>query len=280
MIYIDLLDICDLSKSCNLAVYTVKFSACFELTLPRVFVISCHIIVGMIACYYHQWTKYYFLVSCFFHCFNHCFACGLFRFSFYSSDEDILISKIIHLCLHLAVTYLCSMGCSMAHEYECGSIFFCCVQIIISCFCYSCCCNGFCYFFFIIVDCFCIISNFSQKWLSDHYRIKLIFVFFYCLCQFIIFCSVHQMCWLYYQVLYAVVYCTVQSLLHIVDTFIISRFYMVDDDLCSKGSSYRPVWVCICKGFFDSSDISHTAVIEGCTEADYQQFVFTDFIFI
>ena len=88
----------------------------------------------------------------------------------------------------------------------------------------------------------------------------------------------HQVSRLYYQVLHTVFYCTVQCLLHVIDIFIISCFYMVDDDLCGKCSSYRPVWICICKGFFDSSDISCTAVIEGCTEADYQQFVFTDLV--
>ena len=180
MVYIDLLDICDLSQSCDLAVYAVKCSACFKLTLPGIFIIPCHIVVRMITCHYHQWTKDYFLVACFFYCFNNCFACGLFRFAFYGSDKDIVISKVIHLGLHLAVAYLCSMGCSVAHEYECGSVFLGCFQVIIACFCYGCCCDGFCYFFLIIVDCFCVSSHFAQKWLCDLYRIKLVCVFVYC----------------------------------------------------------------------------------------------------
>ena len=278
MVYIDLLDIRDLSKSCDLAVYTVECSACFELALPGIFIIPCHVIVCMVSGYYHQWTKNDFLISCFFYCLDHCFACSLFRFTFYCSDEDIVISKFVHLGLHLAVAYLCCMGCSMSHEYECCSVFFGCFQIIVSCIFYCFCCDVFCYFFFIIIDCLCVSSNFSKKRLCDLYRIKLICIFINGFCQLIVFCSVHQVGWLYYQVLYSVFYCTVQCLLHVVDVFTISCFYMVDDDLCCERSSYRPVRICSCKGFFNSSDICCTAVIEGCSEAHYQQFVLTDFI--
>ena len=88
----------------------------------------------------------------------------------------------------------------------------------------------------------------------------------------------HQMGRLYHQVLYAIVYGTLQGLIHIVDLLVITGLYMVDDDLCGKGSSYGPVRICGLQGFLDTSDICCTAVIERSTETYYQQFVVTDVI--
>ena len=88
----------------------------------------------------------------------------------------------------------------------------------------------------------------------------------------------HQMGRLYHQVLYAIVYGTLQGLIHIVDLLVITGLYMVDDDLCSKGTSYRPVRICGLQGFLDTSDIFCTAAVEGSTEAYYQQFVVSDVI--
>ena len=52
----------------------------------------------------------------------------------------------------------------------------------------------------------------------------------------------------------------------------------VDDDLCGKCTSYRPVRICGLQGFLDTSDIFCTAAVEGSTKAYYQQFVVTDVI--
>ena len=55
---------------------------------------------------------------------------------------------------------------------------------------------------------------------------------------------------------------------------------MVDDDLCCKCSSYRPVRISFCKSILDSFDILCTAVIEGSTKAYYQKLVLTDLILV
>ena len=61
---------------------------------------------------------------------------------------------------------------------------------------------------------------------------------------------------------------------------IISCLYMVDDDLCGKCSSYRPVGIGCCDRILDTLDISHTAVVKGSAEAYYQNLVLTDLILI
>ena len=100
----------------------------------------------MVTCYYHQGTKNHFGVTCFRNSLDDFFARGLFRLTFYSSDKYIFISQFIHLCLHLAVRYLCSVGGSMTHEYECHAIFLCSIQAVIPsglhCFCGQIFCNS------------------------------------------------------------------------------------------------------------------------------------------
>ena len=40
---------------------------------------------------------------------NDCLTLCIFRLTFYSSDKYILISKLLHLCLHLIITYICNV---------------------------------------------------------------------------------------------------------------------------------------------------------------------------
>ena len=88
------------------------------------------------------------------------------------------------------------------------------------------------------------------------------------------------MCRLNNKIFNAIINCTVKCLLHIVNHFIISCFYMVDDDLCCKCTSYRPIRICFLQFVFDSFDILSTAVVEGCTKAYNKKFVLTDFILV
>ena len=90
----------------------------------------------------------------------------------------------------------------------------------------------------------------------------------------------HQMRGLYYQVLNTVCHSAVQCLIHIVDMLVISCLYMIDDDLCSEGSSYRPVGIGCCNGILDALDISYTTVVKRSTEAYYQDLILTDLILI
>ena len=85
---------------------------------------------------------------------------------------------------------------------------------------------------------------------------------------------------LYNQVLNTVINSAVQCLVHIIDHFTITGLYMVNNNLCGKCSSYRPVRISGLQGIFDSLNICYTAVVKGSTKAYYQNFIFTDFILI
>ena len=100
----------------------------------------------MVTCNNHQRTKNYFLVSGCFYCLDHILAGGLFRLTFYSSDEYVSITEVVHLGLHLAVRHLCGVRSSVTHEYECHAIFLCSIQAVIPsglhCFCGQIFCNS------------------------------------------------------------------------------------------------------------------------------------------
>ena len=122
MLYIKFLDSFNLTKSGNLCVNTVEIAACSELALPGIIIVSCHIIVCMISGNNHEWTKNNFLVTCVLNCLDYIFTGSLFRLPLYGSDKDIVITKLIHLCRHLAVTYFCRMGSTVSHEYKCSTV--------------------------------------------------------------------------------------------------------------------------------------------------------------
>ena len=269
MSYIQIFYCCNSSKSFDLAVNTVEISGCYKLALPGIFIIAGHIVVCMVTCNNHQRTKDYILESCFFYLFDYFIACGIFRFTFNSTDESVCESKIIHLCLHLVVGYVCCMGSTMSHEYKCCTSICGCLHIIESGYLagFICNCLGNC--FLVIVDHGSVIANFTKHWLCDCYRFKFIFVSINCFCHFIVLSTMHQMSRLHNQVLNTVSYCTVQCLLHVVDYFVISCLYMVDDDLCCKSSSYRPVRICCCQCILNTFDIFCTAVVKGGTKAYY-----------
>ena len=234
----------------------------------------------MISSNNHQRTKDYFFVSCCRYSFDHFFACCLFRFAFNGSDKYIFITKLFHLSLHLAVRNFCCMRSSMSHKYKCNAIFFCCIQGIIICCCYCFRSDCFCYCFFIIVYSICIISDLTQQRFCYFYRFKFIFICIYGIHQFVILCTMHQMCRLNNQIFNAIIYGTFQSLIHVVDVLIITSLDVIDNDLCCECSSYRPVRICSLQCIFNTFDISNTAVIERSTKAYNQEFVFTDLITI
>ena len=176
MIYIKLLNSLDTSKTCDLCINILEVSGCYKLALPGILIITGHIVVCMVSGNNHQRTKDYFLISCFFQFLDHCLAGCIFRLTLYSSDKYIVISKLFHLCLHLRITYLCSMRCTMSHEYKCCSVFFHCIQTVKSCVFHCLCCDCFRYCCLVCIDNSRISSNFSEKWLCNLNRFKLIFI--------------------------------------------------------------------------------------------------------
>ena len=53
---------------------------------------------------------------------------------------------------------------------------------------------------------------------------------------------------------------------------------MIDNDLGGKCSSDRPVRIGFLQSVLNALDVSNTAVIKRGSEADYEQFIFADFI--
>ena len=172
------------------------------------------------------------------------------------------------------------MGCTMSHEYKCSASLSCCIHAVESGFLTSFICDCLSNCFLVIIDNSCIISNLTKHWLCNCYRLKFIFISVNSFCHLIILSAMHQMCRLNNKILNALLYCTVKSLLHVVDILTISCLNMVDDDLCCKCSSYRPVRISFCKGIFDSLDILSTAVIEGSTKAYNKKLVLTNLILV
>ena len=88
------------------------------------------------------------------------------------------------------------------------------------------------------------------------------------------------MCWLYNEIFHTVSYGSVKCLLYIVNFFTISCLYMVDDDLCGKCSSYRPVRISCFDCLLNSTDILCTAVVKRSSETYDQNFILSDTIFV
>ena len=90
----------------------------------------------------------------------------------------------------------------------------------------------------------------------------------------------HQVSWLNNKILYTIINCAVKCLLNIINTLAITSLYMIDDDLCCKCTSYRPVWICFLQCILNSLYISSTAVIKGSTKAYNKNLIFTNLITI
>ena len=280
MRYIQLLYCIDSSKTLDLGIHAVKCAGLYELSLPGILIIACHIVVRMVTCYYHQRTKDDFLIACFLYLVDDSVACGIFRLTLNGTDEYVLVAQILHLCLHLIIGHICCMGSTMAHEYKCGAILSSCIYTVIACLRNSLACDCFCYCLLIIINNGCILTYFAEHRLCDRYGFKFVLVCINGLYHLVILCTMHQMCRLYNQVLDTICDCTVKCLLHVIDLLTVSCLYVVDDNLCGEGSSYGPVRISFLQCILDALDILCTAVIEGSTEADYKQLVFSDLILV
>ena len=168
----------------------------------------------------------------------------------------------------------------MSHEYKCGSILCCSVCTVISsslnCLSSDCFCN--CLLVSIYSRSVC--SNLTKQRLSDLNRLKFILIVCNCLAKLIVLSTMHQMGRLYNQVLNTIIYSSLKCLIHVVNVLIITSLDMVDNDLCGKCTSYRPVRISLCKSILDAFDISYTAIVERSTKAYYQKLVLSDLILV
>ena len=145
MLNINCLYIFDGSETFDLAVDGREASVCCELADPGFRILRiCHIIVGMVACYNHQRTKNDLGIACCLNCCNDILAGSRLRETFYSTDEYVLVAKLINGILHQSVGYISGMACAMAHEYECSAVSFCSIQALIAGLLNCLSCDSFC----------------------------------------------------------------------------------------------------------------------------------------
>ena len=88
----------------------------------------------------------------------------------------------------------------------------------------------------------------------------------------------HKVCRLNHKLFYTVCYCSLKSLLNVVDLLTISCIDVIYDDLCCESSSYAVIGIGSCKCLFNSSDILSSALVKACTKAYYQKLFFSDLI--
>ena len=85
---------------------------------------------------------------------------------------------------------------------------------------------------------------------------------------------------LHNEVLDTVCNSAIKRLLHVIDLLIITRLHVVDDDLSGERAADRPIRVGFLQSVLNALDILYATVVEGRTEADNEQLVFADFVFV
>ena len=170
------------------------------------------------------------------------------------------------------------MACAVSHEDDGCAFFSQDIQGIRAC-------NVDCFIncslsdsFLVSVDVISVFADFAQQRLSNLDGINLICELIHITHQLIILCAVHQVCRLDDQVLNAIVNCSLQSLLGIVDLLTVTCVDVVDDDLSCECSSDTPVRIRFSQSSLNTTDICGSAVIEGCTEGYHQQLILADVI--
>ena len=154
----------------------------------------------------------------------------------------------------------------MSHKYKGCSVLRCLFQAAILCFFHCCSSNSFRNRLLVLIGLGAFASNLSQERLSNHDFLKLIRILISSGFQLVILCAMHQMSGLDNEILNPIIYRTLQRLLHVINLLTIACLYMVDNNLCSKRSSDRPVWETLLQFLLDSANILCTAFIEGCAE--------------
>ena len=277
--HVQLLDLGDPAQARDLGLHLGKLLAGHELAQPGLLVLRVrHVVVGVVARHYHQGPQDHRLVARLGYLLDHRFAGRVFRLSFHGSDEYVLVAQRFHLRLHLAVAHLRRVRRAVAHQHKRHARLLRFGKILVLRVLQR---RGYYrlrYRFLVRVDGIGVLAHFAQQRLRDPHALKLVRVLLQRFRQLVVFRAVHQVRRLHYQVLYAVGYCTLQSLVHVVDELLVSGLHVVDDDLRRERSAHRPLGVRLRQRVFDALDVLRTAVVERRTEAHHQQLVFADLV--
>ena len=252
----------------------------FHHALPGILVIPGHIVVGVVTGHHHQRAQDHLGVTGGLQSLDHSLAAGFLGLALHGADKHIAVTQLVHLGLHLRIAHLGRVGGAVAHQHKGRAVIGGSLQRIIIRRFHSGGHHSLGHSLFVGVDHGGIAAHFAQQRLGNGNGFKLVGVAVYGLGHFVILSAVHQVRGLHHQMLYAVCHSAVQSLLHIVDAFIVAGLHMVDDDLCGEGAAHAVVRVGGLQSILDGLDILHTAVVEGGAEAHHQNFVFADLILI
>ena len=116
---IERLHIGDLAEAVDLAVDGEASG--FEHGLPGIFLGTSHIVVGVVAGDDHQRAQHDIGIARSLDGLDDSLAGGLFRLTLDGADEDVLITELLHLGVHLAVGDLGDVRGAVAHEDERGA---------------------------------------------------------------------------------------------------------------------------------------------------------------
>ena len=211
---------------------------------------------------------------------------GLLRLTLYGADKDVVVTQLIHLCLHLTVGDLGDMSSAVTHENKgspvlCGSsdrgsgIF-----TFITGFRGSSGCDSPGNSCLVFIDDRSILTDLAQQGLCHTDGLKITLHSLQGSHQLIMLRPMHEMSGLYDKVFHAVCLRAGQCLVDIVDHFLVSGLHMVDDDLGCKCPADGPVRICFLECLFDTADVLNTAFIERGAEAHDQELVLADLISI
>ena len=211
----------------------------------------------MVACHDHQRFQYYLLVASFLHCCQDVIqAWRRLHGTHIVIPIACLREHVLHFCVYLVRI------CHSAMSHEADS----CLAVIIP---GSCLCDGLHHCPEIIIC--------GEKRLSDCHFLKCIRILRHLIDQIRILKPVHQMGRLNHKIPDAVLFRAVKGLAHIVNGNVIPGFYVVNNNLAGKSSSYGKVRKCLLNSVLNGQT---SAVIVAGTKADYQKFIFTNLILI
>ena len=266
------------AKTGDLGFYAGKAARCHKLAQPRILVLACHIVVGVVTRHDHQRAQDDLGVTGVLDLLDHFLTGGIFRLALNRADKHVVIAKGLHGGLHLLVADLRRVGGAVTHKHKRHTIGSGGSRIGITGGLDSFGRNSLRHSLLVLVDDGGIAAHLAQQRFGNDDALKLILVVLDGFAHFVVLGTVHQMGGLHDQIFDTVGNGALQRLLHIVDFLAVTRLHMVDDDLGGKGAADAPIGVGCLQGILDVLDVLRAAAVKRRAEADDQQLVLADFI--
>ena len=173
--------------------------------------------------------------------------------------KAFICQHLLHLCVNTIGICLSAV----AHKADCG------LTVIVLCGCVCDCLD----------DCLKIIIT-GQKRLAYCYLLKRVRILCDLINQIVVLQAIHQMSRLDNQGLYVIVNRTLECFAYVIDRYVISRLYMVNDDLAGKASSYGIIRECLLHCVLNCANGQTAAVVKAGSKADNHQLLIADLVLI